>query len=215
MLNNFCKFSSTVHLSLLYRSTCCIHFFFQTSNTSFLSFSYPPFPLSAFVSEVAENNIISEVHSSVACFHKSALARIIVSIITLSLVITVFLLRHISCFPQIHIVSLVLRFLSFGCDTVGRCGQNSSLMPVKDKRYLLDETPGKNLHSLHWLGSGICLFPTLLSFMQLISFVPHAGCGLFSKVCAGGWMLSLDFCWQFIDLMFLSELFIPFVPWWN
>lgn len=71
--------------------------------------------------------------------------RIIVSIITLSLVITVFLLRHISCFPQIHIVSLVLRFLSFGCDTVGRCGQNSSLMPVKDKRYLLDETPGTNL----------------------------------------------------------------------
>lgn len=43
------------------------------------------------------NNIISEVHSGVACFHKSAWALIIVSIITLSFFITVFLCWHISC----------------------------------------------------------------------------------------------------------------------
>lgn len=47
---------------------------------------------------------------------------------------TAFLFTHVSCFPPFHIASLLLRFLSFGCDTISRCGQNSSLMPVRDKR---------------------------------------------------------------------------------
>lgn len=40
-----------------------------------------------------------EEHSGIACFPKSAHALVIVSIITLSLFITVFLFRHISCSP--------------------------------------------------------------------------------------------------------------------
>lgn len=80
-----------------------------------------------------ENNIISEVHSSVACFSQigpstdNRLHYHPFSLYHCFSPLTHFL------FPLIHSTSLALRFLSVGCDTIGRCGQDSSVMPVKDK----------------------------------------------------------------------------------
>lgn len=73
------------------------------------------------------------MHSGVACFHKSDTVLIIVSIITLSLCIAVFFLWHISCSPW-SAESVQCSDFWLGCDTAGRCGQDSYLMPVKDKR---------------------------------------------------------------------------------
>lgn len=68
-----------------------------------------------------ENNIISDIRSVVACFCRSALLWITISIIT------VFLWWHISCLPSI---SVALRFLYAGCDTtqtgVGRLSPDAS-----------------------------------------------------------------------------------------
>lgn len=94
-----------------------------------------------------------------------------------------FSLYHISCFPLIHSIGLELRFLSVRCNTIGRCGQEFSLMPVKDKLVSVQwdarHTHARKASSV-W-GLKFCLFPTLLSFILLISFAPLTCCRMLSR----------------------------------
>lgn len=128
-----------------------------------------------------ENIIISEVQSGVSCFHESARALLIVSVS-----ITVFSPLIHFLLPLSHSISVALTFLSVGCNTTGRCGQESSGFQSKINGYLFDETPGTHLPARPPL-FGVGVFPALLSFTLLISFAPRTGCCQdVLRGCAGG-----------------------------
>lgn len=113
------------------------------------------------------------------------------------------LLTHF-LFPLIHSIILKLRFLHVGCDTTGRCGQDSSLMPVEDKLVSVrwDARHTSACTASVWGLEFVCFLLFFHSRCLSVSLHAHdAGCC--QRFCRS--MKGNLFCWQFIDWMFLSK----------
>lgn len=158
-----------------------------------------------------ENNIMFEEHSGIACFPKSAHALVIVSIITLSLFITVFLFRHISCSPWSTASVLRSDFWVLGVIPQAGVGRTLPWCQPKINWYLLDETPGTHLPARPTLLGVWNLFVSYSSFIHS-AYRFHSTHMLWDVVsgCAGGWMPSVGFPLAFYRLDVLKQIVYTF-----